>query len=151
MADRITFIVRGLPVPQGSARGYYHAGHVAITSDNRNLSAWRRLVSDVAQHHAPPALWEGPVTVLLEFRLPQPKSRPSFRGRGKERHPIIIYPDRKPDLDKLVRACLDSLTNVILRDDAQVVRLAASKGYGVPGVRVSVARITDGEPAARSP
>jgi Holliday junction resolvase RusA-like endonuclease len=36
------------------------------------------------------------------------------------------YPKR-PDLDKLVRAVLDSLTGVCYEDDSQVIRLRASK------------------------
>lgn len=141
MTSRITFLVRGLPVPQGSARGFRAGNHVIITSDNRSLSQWRRLVSDVAQNHAPEALWGGPVAVRLQFRLPIPKSRPTTRGRGKDKHRVKVYPDRKPDLDKLARAALDSLTNVILKDDAQVIRLTASKEYGVPGVSVTVSRV----------
>ncbi len=34
------------------------------------------------------------------------------------------------------RACLDSLTGIVWRDDAQVVRLEASKDYGTPGVMI---------------
>ena len=140
----ITFDVRGVPVPQGSSRGFAVNGHVHITSDNRNLAAWRRLVSDVAQGHAPRELWEGPVSVSLRFRLPIPKSRPTTRGRGKKKHRIRVWPDRKPDLDKLVRSALDSLTGIVVRDDAQFVRILTTKDYGVPGVRVSLARL-DGE------
>ena len=36
------------------------------------------------------------------------------------------------------RACLDSLTGIVWRDDAQVVRLEASKDYGAPGVMIWV-------------
>jgi len=36
------------------------------------------------------------------------------------------YPKR-PDLDKLVRAVLDALTDVCYEDDSQVIRLRASK------------------------
>lgn len=136
-----SFTVRGLPVPQGSARGFYNGGHVVITSANRNLSAWRRLVADVAQRHAPPAPYEGPVYVRLEFTLPRPKNEPTHRGRGKKRHAIRTYPARRPDLDKLVRAIGDSIRKIVYLDDAQVIHILAKKDWGVPGVEIEVGRV----------
>ena len=141
--EAITFDVRGVPTPQGSARAFVVKGHAVVTSDNRTLADWRRLVSTVAQVHAPPQLWDGPIQVDLKFRLPQPKSRPTTVGRGKSKRSIRIRPDRKPDLDKLVRSVLDSLTGVVFGDDAQVVSVHATKDYGTPGVGVRVARIKD--------
>ncbi len=131
--DAISFEVRGIPVPQGSARGFIAGGKVRISTANRGLAVWRRLVSDMAQHHAPSDLWEGPLVVTMMFRLPEPKRLP-------RRSPV--WPDRRPDLDKLCRACLDSLTGIVWRDDSQVVRLEADKAYGVPGVMIWVERIT---------
>ena len=141
LREKIRFEVRGLPVPQGSARGFVVGHHAVITSDNKSLAAWRRLVADVAQPHAPPELWDGPVSVSLEFWLPQPLSRPNTIGRGKKKRALRIWPDRKPDLDKLVRSVIDSLTNIVYRDDSQVVRIYAVKDYGPPGVDVQVERV----------
>ena len=67
--ETIAFEIRGIPVPQGSSRGFLVDGKVRITTANRGLAVWRRLVSDVAQHHAPNPLWEGPLAVTLMFRL----------------------------------------------------------------------------------
>lgn len=137
--DTISFEVRGVPVPQGSARGFVAGGKVRITTANRGLALWRRLVSDVAQHHAPSSMWEGPLAVTLMFRLPEPKRVPKRRR---------VWPERRPDLDKLCRACLDSLTGIVWRDDSQVVRLEADKDYGAPGVLIWVERvIPDGQEA----
>ena len=150
MSDTIRFEVRGLPIQQGSARAFVVPGRggnrsrAIVTHDTRrDLGGWRRLVSDVAQQHAPPGLWDGPVSVSLEFRLPQPKSRPTTVGRGKNKRSIRIWPDRAPDLDKLLRAVVDSLTNIVFRDDSQVVRVVATKDYGVPGVVVEVSRVAE--------
>ena len=134
----LAFEVQGVPAPQGSTRGFLVGGKVRITTANRGLSVWRRLVSDVAQQHAPNPLWEGPLTVTLLFRLPEPQ-----RLRRRRR----AWPDRRPDLDKLCRACLDSLTGIVWRDDAQVVRLEASKNYGAPGVMIWVEPIASREVA----
>ncbi len=130
--ETIAFEIRGIPVPQGSSRGFLVGGKVRITTANRGLAVWRRLVSDVAQHHAPNPLWEGPLAVTLMFRLPEPKHLPKRRR---------VWPDRRPDLDKLCRACLDSLTGIVWRDDSQVVRLDANKDYGAPGVMIWVEQV----------
>ena len=45
------------------------------------------------------------------------------------------------------RACLDSLTGIVWRDDAQVVRLEASKDYGTPCVMIWIERIASWEVA----
>ena len=135
----LAFEVRGVPAPQGSTRGFLVGGKVRITTANRGLAVWRRLVSDVAQQHAPNPLWEDPLTVTLLFRLPEPQRLPRRRR---------AWPDRRPDPDKLCRACLDSLTGIVWRDDAQVVRLLeASKDYGTPGVMIWVEPIASREVA----
>lgn len=137
----IRFAVRGLPIQQGSARAFVVPGkggakpRAVITHDSRrDLGLWRRLVSEAAQSHAPSVPWDGPIAVRLSFGMPKPKSRPKRRR---------TWPDRRPDLDKLIRACLDSLTHIVFADDSQVVRIHAEKDYGVPGVTVIVERVGD--------
>jgi|HubBroStandDraft_3_1064219.scaffolds.fasta_scaffold437515_2 crossover junction endodeoxyribonuclease RusA len=151
--ESISFEVRGLPVPQGSSRGFYikgrgpkARGHVSITSSSKGLPAWRRIIADVAQHHAPPSLWDGPIRVDLGFSMPKPKSLREFSGRGKHRVPIQVWATKRPDLDKLTRSVLDSLTNVFFEDDSQVVLLHATKDYGVPGVKIVVGRLGTNSP-----
>jgi Holliday junction resolvase RusA-like endonuclease len=41
-----------------------------------------------------------------------------------------IFPTAKPDIDNTTKLVSDALNGVVWRDDAQVVRLAASKSYG---------------------
>ncbi len=130
----IRFEVRGLPIPQGSTRAWVLHGKPVITSSAKGLTTWRRLVADVAQNHAPREPWEGPVGIELHFGLPKPKSAPKRRR---------VWPDKRPDLDKLTRAVLDALTYVVWVDDSQVIDIRASKDYGAPGVVVEVRRIVD--------
>jgi crossover junction endodeoxyribonuclease RusA len=135
MTDSIRFVVRGLPVPQGSTRVWMVQGKPITTSSVKGLGAWRRLVADVAQGYAPAAgPWRGPVRVELCFGLPKPKSAPK-----KKR----VWPDKRPDLDKCVRAVLDAITGILIADDSQVVGLHACKDYGAPGVEISVSRVEE--------
>jgi crossover junction endodeoxyribonuclease RusA len=134
----IAFEVRGTPVPQGSHRAFVVHGRAIVTHDNRRpLNDWRHLVRSEGQRHAPPAPWEGPVAVALQFRVNKPKDRPKTRR---------TWPDRKPDVDKLARGLIDSLTGVFFVDDAQVVALTATKDYGTPGVRVEIRRVVESAP-----
>ncbi len=130
----ISFQVHGLPIPQGSTRAWVLHGKPVITSSAKGLNTWRRLVADVAQDYAPTEPWEGPVGIELHFGLPKPKSAPKRKR---------VWPDKRPDLDKLTRAVLDALTYVVFADDSQVVDIRASKDYGAPGVVVEIRRIVE--------
>lgn len=127
----LTFFVAGVPVPQGSKTGYARGGSVQLVDSNaKALKPWRAEVSRVALRS-----WlgrmpmEGPVRVYAVFVFAKPKT-------VKREAPSV-----RPDLDKLVRALLDGVTDAktIWRDDAQVTQLDVEKTYGVaPGVHVVI-------------
>lgn len=134
VGTQVRFFVAGDPVPQGSLKAFANrkTGRAMLTSTSgKNLTHWRDAIGWVAREHCD-TLAEGPVQVLLRFRLTKPKSVPKRRGT-----PVV-----KPDIDKLARAALDALTGVCFRDDAQVISLIASKAYcnpeEQPGVDVEV-------------
>lgn len=41
-----------------------------------------------------------------------------------------IYPNKKPDIDNIVKIILDGLNKVLYQDDKQVIELSAKKQYG---------------------
>ena len=128
MTDAITFFVHGKAEPQGSTRAFIVAGKPIITSANKNLKDWRTIVQLAAMNHA--HMFDGAVEVVLHFHLPRPASLPK-----KVTHNV-----KRPDVDKLARACLDAMTGVFFKDDSQVVALEAYKHYADPfiGVKVTV-------------
>jgi Holliday junction resolvase RusA-like endonuclease len=130
------FTAYGVPVPQGSTRAFVVRGRAVTTSASANLRPWRDTVAAAArfemQGRTPLA---GPVCVLAVFTLPRPASR----------RKVDRWPDRRPDIDKLLRGLLDSLTGPVFTDDAQVVQVACEKRYvgdpealTEPGVTVEV-------------
>lgn len=140
----LTVTVPGVPVSQGSLRSL-GAGRPTVHSNASTLLPWRAsVVAHVRQVMDRGGEWpiEGPVKVAVTFHLPRPKSAPKWR----------LWPDRKPDLDKLCRACLDALSERTgagaIRDDAQVVVLGASKEYGTPGMTLSLRALE--QPVRRS-
>lgn len=127
----LKFTVYGEAQPQGSARAFVPKGWARpiITSDNPSLKGWRQLVADSANQAlgalAPvqrALLLEG-VRLSIAFYLPRPKSLPK-RATAHT---------KKPDLDKLVRSCCDSLSQIVFRDDSQVCELVAVKHYAAEG------------------
>lgn len=116
----VVFVVHGEPIPQGSTKAFVNprTHRAIVTSDNKRTRPWRALIDDAARQVCPEPL-RGPVVVKARFTMPRPKSRPKRD----------LWPDRKPDLDKLARALLDALTGPVLVDDSQVVALDVQKLY----------------------
>jgi crossover junction endodeoxyribonuclease RusA len=139
----VSFTVRGVPVPQGSKRALVHRSTgraVVIEQGGQRHKDWRADVKAAAMAAVLAATpsWNGqvltgPVGVSIYFTMPKPKSAPKTRR---------TWPDKRPDLDKLVRAILDAITGEVIADDAQVVTLQATKdypdGFDVPGCTVAV-------------
>jgi crossover junction endodeoxyribonuclease RusA len=101
------------------AKGRAGQSYVALTSANTKTEPWRQEVAAAALKAKVPHIALGGVRIAIVFHMPRPSSRPKR----------FTVPDKRPDLDKLVRAILDALTSIAFRDDAQVCDLRASKVY----------------------
>jgi hypothetical protein len=131
-----TFTCRvvGIPVPQGSSRGFVvpHAAgkrgfRAVVTSDNKKLRPWRQEMRS-AFEEAFTRIWErsgdsGPrgwlfssaVEVSATFIFPR------LAWHDQQKKPRQKPHTTKPDLDKLLRALADALTeSCVLRDDALI-------------------------------
>ena len=139
LLPELAFSVYGLPITQGSKKGYNQGGRVQIVDANApKLKPWRAQVTAAAKEAATRyPLFTGALIVGLRFDLfkPPPVTReyPHVRGTG--------------DIDKLVRSILDSLTDAgIYADDAAVTDLGpCSKRYGRPGVHITVNQQVPGQ------
>ena len=142
--DLIEFFVAGEPVPQGSTKAFYikKLDRVVTTHTNANTEVWRNRIATEAQHAdqlRPHSYFSEDrrvgYEVYMDFDFTKPKSAPKRRKHNTKR----------PDLDKLVRAALDGITNILIPDDSQVVRITAGKCYGQcdqpPGLHISVRRL----------
>lgn len=149
----------GTPVPQGSKSGYImgkgDAARVVIqdgssrkrrdgTNSRAEHAKWRAAVAKearawcTANEHGTP--WDGPVAVDITFWLPRPSSAPKWRW----------LPWTKPDIDKLVRSVLDSISGNVISGDSRVTDLAARKRYAttddcLPGCRIAVRLLPERE------
>ena len=141
---RIAFTIHGTPRPAGSKR---HVGNgVIIDSSGAKGREWRASIQAAAREHAGELL-RGPLQVVMNFYQPRPKCH---YGSGKNASMLKAsaptHPTGRPDCLKLARQVEDSLTNVLWKDDAQIVSEHLSKNYGEPArCEVSVWTINDGE------
>lgn len=80
-----------------------------------------------AQYRKPPLV--NPLVLTIAFNLKKPKKcRP--------------YPTSGADLDNLVKLVLDALNGICYEDDAQVVKLVATKQYSEDvGIEVKIEKI----------
>lgn len=119
----LAFTVYGLPRPQGS-KVAYGKGRLA-DSNAEVLKPWREAVKHAALEARDGRLpMEGPLRLTVAFYLPRPASAPKR----------VIWPAKKPDVDKLLRAAMDGLTDGgAWGDDAQVVKVVAVKKFAGSG------------------
>lgn len=123
----LTVVVRDEPATQGSHKAYairkggVPTGGVAVVHDNKEaLRTWREAVRQEAvkaieEAGLIPYPLAGPVILGVTFTVRKPKSAPKTR---------VTWPERQPDLDKLLRAVKDALRAAgVYRDDAQVTEV----------------------------
>lgn len=144
--------VYGLPAPQGSHSAYVNkaTGRAVMlqgssTTGRAKHKEWRASVTDsarswMAANGYETSPWDRDTTLFVQlyFRMPEPK--------GKVRR---LLHGKRPDLDKLIRSTLDSLTaSGLISDDSRCSMLFACKRYHAgdhPGVEIVIREAFDFE------
>jgi Holliday junction resolvase RusA-like endonuclease len=131
----LTIVVRDVPRPQGSKKGFPvkrkdGSTGVNIVNDNpKALQTWREAVKEAAVRAMEVSRWEEltfpiaatPVGVQVTFTLAKPKSAPKR---------LRTWPHKKPDLEKLTRSVCDALTAAgVYADDGQIVEEHVYKDF----------------------
>lgn len=112
-----TFVISGPPVAKGRPKFAVRGGHgMAYTPEKTR--AWEKAARMIikAQMRGNPPL-EGPIDAELWFGMPRPKT-------VKRKHPVV-----KPDIDNFIKNAFDAMNGIAFVDDAQIVRVNASKEY----------------------
>jgi len=126
----LTFTVYGVPQPKGNMRAFHPKGmkFPILTDSNRSVKSWSQLVAQAASDaiqqlpEADRAVMTGAVRLSVAFYMPRPKK---FGTPKKADVPCITM----PDWDKLSRAVGDALSQVVYRDDSQIVEAVVVKQY----------------------
>lgn len=125
----LRFWVEGKPEPQGSkTAGNRKDGSAFVREKNpKGLKLWRTTVHNALGGQLPdlePLTM--PLLVRMTFWLPRPKDRPKT---------VDVLPTVRPDVDKLARAVMDSMTSSrLIKDDAIVYDLHPVKRYAIDPV-----------------
>lgn len=141
----LSFSVLGVPAPQGSFRAAYSqkSKRAFVVQSCKRTMPWRQEVAakaEQAKDGQRVLTLEGPLKLTAYFFMPRPKGHYGKKGL---RPSAPQFPDKKPDLSKLVRALEDAMTGIVYVDDAQIVLYDVAKLYAEhdghhPGVRVKV-------------
>lgn len=138
LPSSLSVFVAGNPAPQGSIRylGQSKAGRAILTGDCVRTKPWREDIRAalIDARGRPKTYLDGEVCLDMEFILPRPKSAPKKRRASA---------DKRPDMDKLIRAVLDAITSAgVWRDDAQWCSGSPLKRIAeigeTPGCRISL-------------
>lgn len=131
---KVTVIVAGVPVTQGSMKAYVVAGRARVTHTNGSkIDTWRRSIVDAIHRQLGEQLelMTGPMRLSASFRLPRPASLP----KTKRTWPIGA---RSGDADKLLRLLGDAITGVLIDDDSRIVDASVTKDWANPGAQPGV-------------
>lgn len=145
----MTIFVKGTPKAQPRVKAYVR-GKRAGVYDPGTANDWKNTIAATC-HEWRGLKMEGPIYVKLEFVLPRPKSH---FGTGKnagilKKSAPALYHTKKPDIDNLAKAVLDSLSDLgVWVDDSQVCSCYLSKFYTTenqdePGVWIVLAKKED--------
>lgn len=120
---KLVITVHGTPAPQGSKR---HVGRGVMVESSQLVKPWREAVKHALLLVPTSQRIDGPVAVEVTFTLKKPASAPKTR---------VTWPQRRPDLDKLLRSTFDALSDAdVWGDDSQVVEVTARKVFPDEGI-----------------
>lgn len=115
-----TFIIYGTPGPQGSKKfvGLSKAGRGILVESSAKVKPWREAVKAAVVGY--PVL-DGAIRAQMIFTLRKPASAPKR---------LVTWPDRKPDLSKLIRSTEDALSDSgAYEDDARIIDVIGGKRF----------------------
>jgi len=136
----VTFKVEGKPEGKGRPRFARRGNFVTTYTDNKTKTYENKIrdIAMVAMGASKPLTTPLEAFIYISYPVPASysKSRTKNCLEGLER------PTKKPDIDNVIKAFLDSMNGIIYVDDTQVVELHSTKVYGEPYVEVMIKEIT---------
>lgn len=133
----MTFFAAGIPKGQPRVKACIRGKHAGVY-DPGTADDWKMIVRNECAKVWDGEQMTGPVFAQFMFAMPRPKSH--FRSNGELKPNAPLYHESKPDMDNLLKAIFDTLTNLgIWKDDAQVCDIVSSRQYSPrPGCAISI-------------
>jgi Holliday junction resolvase RusA-like endonuclease len=123
-------------IPTGQARPrFYRRGNFVGTYDAKESRGYKLDIKyQVMDAH--PVKMQGPLTMTVDFMMPRPKAHYGSKGLKKD---APHYHEKKPDIDNLIKALLDSVSGILFDNDSQISVLLATKKYSeVVGIKLYI-------------
>jgi Holliday junction resolvase RusA-like endonuclease len=106
-----------------------------ITYTDKKTKAAEETFIALATEHKPEQPILGPIYLMVDFRMPIPKS--TSKKRTQLMHYGNIKHTKRPDLDNLCKLVKDAMNGIFWKDDSQIIHMDVSKGYDlVPQTKV---------------
>jgi Holliday junction resolvase RusA-like endonuclease len=133
----LSFFVVGIAKAQPRVKAFVRGGHAGVYTPN-SAETWKQEVRRQATANAPESIIAGVVRIQLDFFLARPKAHLDRHGVPKPKSPI--WHCKKPDLDNLIKAVTDAITDTqrIWLDDSQICQITATKTYALQAVGCAV-------------
>ena len=136
----VKFKVNGKPQGKGRPR-FARRGNFVTTYTDEKTKTYENQIRDIAMNamgSSEPL--KTPLEAFIYISYPVPASY--SKTRTKDCLEGLERPTKKPDIDNVIKAYLDSMNNIIYLDDTQIVELHSTKVYGEPFVEVVIKEIT---------
>jgi Holliday junction resolvase RusA-like endonuclease len=151
VSDAIIIVIGGEPVAKGRPR-MTRKGFAYTPAATRKYEAHGRLAAQLAMDGRPPLTC--PCRAEITIDLPVPASWSAKRQGAALRGEI--KPTSRPDADNYIKAALDSVNEIVVADDSQIVEIIASKRYApTPQLSVTITPLpaftAQGGPRRRPP
>jgi crossover junction endodeoxyribonuclease RusA len=131
LTKKFSFFVAGHPVAKGSLKAFINRknGRPILTHTNAaEQKAWASAIAFAAQKEGLKPAQGCAISLRLAFRMKRPKAHHNTKGEIRESM-LNAQHASKPDIDKLIRMVMDSLTGIAYMDDSQVTCIEAEKTY----------------------
>src|SRR5574343_1602814 len=126
-------------IPSGQQRPrFYRRGNFVGTYDAKESKGYKLDIKyQVMDAH--PIKMQGPLTMTVDFMMPRPKAHYNAKGLKKD---APHYHEKKPDIDNLIKALLDSVSGILFDNDSQISVLLATKKYSeVAGIKLYIQEV----------
>jgi Holliday junction resolvase RusA-like endonuclease len=138
---------KGQPRPRAFARKMGNGKYAARVYDAGTAEGWKSCVAAACKDLANRKI-QDPLGVVLDFYMPRPKAHYRKSGQLSPSAPAIYA--QTPDVDNLVKAVLDALTQIgAWGDDSQVIELNTTKKWAndgnPPGARIWISAFTQSD------
>lgn len=134
----ISFVIPGVPVPQGRPRVYQNGG----VGYNRSTTAYRKVITQYAEiAKEEQGQLFGALAMMCEFTFPIPTRWPKHRQQAAMHG---MWHITRKDVDNLCKAIADSCNGILYEDDEQIAVLIGTKSYSTePEARVTICQLND--------